>query len=225
MKRVLCTNLLFASLVGCGDVGETPEEMTIGAQSSFLTADDGISTEALRTRREFSFTKVAAFGENTPSGEQFKSYFVPHGLNDQGDTFFQSDTASGAHLFRLRAHQPAEQFAGKGQPAPGGGLYTDGVMSIGTAMNQDGDAVFKYLLDVAETESLPTGRHQGVFRVDAGRRPITLVRPGVTLAPNGQPFLGTHMYSGINRSRDVVFSGIIQTSKGIKAPPEPDPSA
>lgn len=227
MKKRMYVNLLIASLgAGCGGgASEVPtfeQSGTAYIGPAATPLDEGLHNPALSAGKSYSFTKVAAFGETTPSGEQLTSYFVPYGLNDVGDAFFQSQTASGTAIFRMPHGKPTEQFAGPGKSAPGGGTYTDGVMSLGTALNQHGDGVFKFLLDKSEAESLPYGLHQGVFRVDAGSADVTVIRPGVTLAPNGQPFEGSHMYSGINADRVVVFGGIIHTSKGIKIPGEPD---
>ena len=228
MKKFLCLNLLFASLGGCNDTSGMADEGLVAAQSAALSiaaepAEPAeLSVEMLRPGKSYSFTKLAAFGETTPSGGQLSSYFFPHALNDQGDVLFESASTSKVSVFRMPLGQPTEQFGGVGTPAPGGGLFGETNMGFGTAMNHSGDAVFKFLLDAEAKDSVPIGRHAGVFRADAGKSPITIMRPGTTLAPNGKPFLGTHMYSGINRHRDIVFAGIIETTKGIKAPPEPD---
>lgn len=222
MKKFLYMNLLVASFGGCGGSALTPDEAQVAAQSAALSVPDALSGEAQRAKKAYSFVKIAAFGELAPSGEQLSAYFFPHGINDQGDVFFESNTASGSSLFRKQTGHALEQMGSPGKPAPGGGLYGESIPGFGNALNQHGDAVFKYLVDATAADSVPVGRHQGVFRVDAADNPIPLVRPGVTLAPSGKPFLGSFMYAGMNSSRDVVFGGIIETTMGIKAPPEPD---
>lgn len=226
MKKLICVNLLAVSLVGCGGAAGISDEEPVAEQRSPLSTPDAPANvnDALRAPRgrAYSFTNVAAFGERTPSGEQFNSYFFPHSINDQGDLFFESATDSGSSLFRVRSGQPMEQFAAPGKAAPGGGVYGDSIAGFGTGMNKSGTAVFKYLVDADYKDSAPSGRHQGIFRIEPDGSQRALVRPGVTLAPNGRPFIGSHMYSGINRDKDVVFGGMIHTTKGIKAPPEAD---
>lgn len=216
MERYLLSSLLLTSVASCGETAEPVESETALLQSSD-------SNELRRARGAYTFTKVAAVGELAPGGSRYDAYFFPHGLSDDGDVFFAAGLSSSQQsFFRMQRGKAAERLGVSGQPAPGGGTYGEGWAGFGSSINQRGDVVFQYLVDATFKDSFPLGLHGGVYRADADGTVRGLMRPLHTPAPNGKPFRGLHMYAAINNRRDIAFAGIIETSHGIKVPPEPD---
>jgi hypothetical protein len=122
------------------------------------------------------------------------------------------------------------EIARAGESAPGGDgdVYDFGFLSP-TTLNDRGDVGFVWLLEHfcfpdpsdPSNECPPIGVNAGVYRFSQSTHTVSpVMRPGVTLAPSGELFVGGHFGASFNNRGYLVFPGIVPTEKGIHLPDE-----
>jgi hypothetical protein len=176
----------------------------------------------------YNFTKIATLGDpapgGPPSGGIFVNDFEPGGLNSQGDMAFGADVSTGGEGVFLRPHN--RQITGLGRsngPAPGGGSFDEHGFLGPMGLNDQGDAVFDFLL---KDFMLPFGVNAGSYRYSHTTGKVTqVVIPSMTPAPGFEStFQGVFYQPTINNRGDVVFAGIVKTAQGVHVvPPDGKP--
>lgn len=195
-----------------------------------LSAAGFVSTGALAEpsgeapTKGYTFTRIAALGDTVPGGILIND-FEPDALNSRGDVIFGADLGTSADpssffgegVFLSQKRQISELARG-GMSAPGGGAFELGVFRP-SSLNDRGDAAFVFALSPFRT---PWGVNSGLYRYSHAPGTLTSVLlPYITAAPDGSIFSGAAPYgTSLNDRGELVFSGIIPTSKGIHVPGE-----
>ncbi len=180
----------------------------------------GPSPNALADPQGFAFTPLVFLGDPAPGGGTFFGVFDSNMINNRGDVLFGSNLTSEADfgVFLLRKGVISE-IARTGEPAPGGGVFVSPGDLAPLSLNDEGDAGFAFLLSPF---TFPAGVNAGVYRFSSATGTVTpVVIPGVTPAPGGGVFAGSHFGVSLNNRGDLVFPGIVPTDKGIHLPDEP----
>jgi hypothetical protein len=173
-----------------------------------------------RSLPSYGFEPLAFLGDAAPGGGTFELDFEPGAINNRGELAFVADTSTGGEGVFLASKGRITALARAGQPAPGGGTYTDGVLST-VSINDQGDVAFDFLL-VPVGESLPFAVGTGGFRYSHSTRAVTpYVLPGVTPAPGGETFAGTNFGPVLNNGGDLYFPALVPTDHGIHIPGQP----
>lgn len=169
--------------------------------------------------RSYTFTKLATLGDSAPGGGFHVNDFEPGAINNRGDVIYGTDlnAPSGEGVFLRRAGLAELELARVSGVAPGGGIF-DFLLLGQTALNDEGDGAFAFTL---QPFGLPVGVNSGVYRlshVTGGVTPVVI--PEVTAAPGGGKFKGAGFSTSLNNKGELVFTGIIETDRGVHVPPE-----
>jgi len=174
----------------------------------------------------YSFAKLETLGDKTPSHFYHINDFEPGGLNNRGDVIYGTDlgtstdpaTFFGEGVFLRPSGETSElELAIAGGIAPGGGTFSSLILSP-AAVNDSGDAALAFALSPSMS---PVGVNAGVYRYTFNKHVLTpVVVPFSTDAPAGGKFQGVAFETWLNNRGDLVFSGIVQTDKGVHLPGE-----
>jgi hypothetical protein len=186
----------------------------------------------------YSFAKLETLGDKTPSGFYHINDFEPGGLNNRGDSIYATDlgtssdpkTNFGEGAFLRLAGQESEfelALAG-GDAKVGDGKTFFGILSP-AAINDRGDGAFAFTLTPLMS---PNGVNAALYRYTLNEPKMTpvvepVVVPFKTPAPGGDCsspagycFQGVAFETWLNNRGDLVFSGIVNTDKGVHLPGE-----
>ena len=162
----------------------------------------------------YNFTHIATLGDAAPGGGTFINDFEPWSINAASDIAFAADLSNGGEsigegIFVFRNGQLSE-IVRAGQPAPGGGTFTNGVLSH-SPINDKGDVAFAFLLG-----DFPLA---GVYHFTRANGTLSAVMvPGVTPVPGGGgTFQGASENASLNNGGTIAFAGVISTTKGLPA--------
>lgn len=215
----LCGALL--AVAACGnasdalDVSTTSEPETEAAGIEVVA--DSIEPPA------YTFSTVISEADAISGGGELNCFYADD-LNESGDVVFSTWLYAGAVQLgaaSLRTKNGALELLGRtGADAPGGVKFGSQHDWYSGSLNEAGDTAFSFHVDGAPV-SAPYGRNVGLFRNDRHGVEKAIMLPDVTLAPNGKPFRGVSMRTSMNNRADLVFAGMIETSKGIHQPNEP----
>jgi hypothetical protein len=170
----------------------------------------------------YTYTKIAALGETAARGFQYIFDFEAGQINNRGDAIFVADLSTdgvtdiGEGVF-LFSHGEISALALPGQPAPGGGTFSNFGFSP-AGINDEGDGAFAILTVPPQPIATPAplGTNAGLFRYSADTKSISaVVLPGVTVVPLDGKFQGVHFATSINNRGDICFTGLIQTTFGL----------
>jgi len=177
-------------------------------------------------RVSYSFANLETLGDITPSHFYHINDVETGGLNNRGDVIYGTDlgtsndpaTFFGEGVFLRPAGETSElELAIPGGSAPGGGTFSSLILSP-AAINDSGDAALAFALSPSMS---PVGVNAGVYRYTLHERRLTpVVVPFSTVAPAGGKFQGVAFATSLNNRGDLVFSGIVQTDKGVHLPGE-----
>ena len=169
----------------------------------------------------YVFTPLAFLGDPTPGGDTYLDVFESNFINNRGDVLFQTNVTANVEqaLFLMRKGETS-QLVRFGEPAPGGGTFVSGVLSP-TTLNDKGDAAFVFLLDPF---TFPLGVNAGVYHFSAASGSVTpVVIPGVTPAPGGGVFAGSHFGVSLNNEGTAGLSRSRADGQGHPVPGAPRP--
>jgi len=176
-----------------------------------------ISHDAQAKPPGYTFKPIAKIGDQVPSKADgiFVNDFEPGGLNSQGDMAFGADVSTGGEGVFLKPHNGQIIELGRtGGPAPGGGTFGGSFLGP-MGQNDQGDAVFNFLLEPFDPTK-PFGFNAGTYRYSHSTHLVTpVVIPLVTPAPGGGTFQGVGFQPAINNRGDEVFPGYVNTDQGI----------
>jgi hypothetical protein len=154
----------------------------------------------------YSFEVIAFLGDPAPGGSGFTNDFEPSAINNRGGMAFTADlTDSGQEGAFLVQHERVSQLMRFGQPAPGGGTFSDTELgNIG--LNDEGDLAVGFSLEPLQFDPFVNG---GIYRYSHRTHALTAaVIPG-TAGPGGGTFLGVDFGVSLNNQGTLAFTGFV----------------
>src|SRR5215468_7422857 len=169
-----------------------------------------ISTTTAQAQKSYEFTAIAFLGDPAPGGGFFTFDFEPYGINDRGDVLFVADLTTGGEGVFLERKGHTSALARSGDPAPGGGTFSGGVLPV-LSLNGPGDVAFAFVLETCN----PAFFNVGLYRYSHASRVVTpVIVPCVTPAPQGGTFVGAWIHPSLNNKGDLVFTAVFPTEAG-----------
>ena len=159
----------------------------------------------------------------------FQYDFEPWSVNKYGDLAFAADFTNDPHqtcgvllpsdgegAFLSRDGQ-ITNLALTGNPAPGGGTFSYGVLGY-TAINDPGDIAVVLGLEPFTPADLEGFNKAGLYHFSHTTQRLTaVVVPGVTAAPGFGVFQSTGQHASLNSFGHIAFPGVVRTTKGTGA--------
>ena len=167
------------------------------------------------------FEKIATLGEKATDGISFSKYFVPWGLNNQGDIVFATEALerNGGEVIFLSKNagqRVLSPLARDGDAAPGGGTFEGA--DAGIAINDSREVFFAFGLAPWDTPALMGLGKAGLYRYSPiDGRVSAVVIPGRTPAPGYGVFEGALESGNVTAAGDNVFVGVVRTTVGLPA--------
>lgn len=163
----------------------------------------------------YGFRPLAFLEDPAPGGGSFTYDFEPYGINNLGEVAFVADLTTGGEGVFLARKGRISEIMRSGQPAPGGGTF-EGATWGHSALNAQGDVAFVFKLSPVGS---PDGVNAGLYRYLHGTKKLDAVMvPEVTPAPGGGVFKGAFQHASLNSRREIVFTGVVPTDKGLHRP-------
>jgi len=183
-----------------------------------LAAAVAAVTTAQLQAAPFTYRLVASLGQTAPGDVQYIDYFEVGQINDWGNVIFGAEVGSNGGATDLGEGTFLTQFARlaalelPGDSAPGGGGTFFELLSP-TTLNNLGEGATAVALTTVQS---PLGLGVGLYR-GFGNTPLprAAVVPGLTRAPDGLPFQGVSFQPVLNDRGQLLFNGLISTSRGI----------
>jgi hypothetical protein len=156
----------------------------------------------------YHFTHIATLGDAAPGGGTFINDFEPWSINSSGDVAFAADLDTGGEGIFISRKGQISEIMRSGQPAPGGGTFSGGVLTY-SPINDKGDVAFAFTLG-----DFPLA---GVYHFTRATGSLSAVMvPGVTLVPgSSESFQGASENASLNNGSTIAFAGVISTTKGL----------
>jgi hypothetical protein len=204
----------------CGLMAKHLSRSLVLAAVAWCTLTGVVTRPGDAKPRDYDFEVVAKLGDPAPGSAKYEFYLAPQDMNARGHVMFVSGFADdegnflGDALFRRRRGKTT-LIARSGQPAPGTSenFSPDGLLWPGS-MNNAGDMVFTFNLDMPQVPPTEYGTHSGVWRYDASQEAVIKVFAPGDPAPGGTTFRGAHWKTDLNNHGVLVTTGIIDTPHG-----------
>jgi hypothetical protein len=161
----------------------------------------------------YTYRKVALLGDPVPGGGQMVNDFEVALINQRGQITFGTDlSAGGEGVFLGDENGSLKLLARTGDPAPGGGTYGGGFLSI-IALNDLGDVAFTFMLDG------PNPLEAGLYLYSHETGELSgVMLPGQPV-PGGGTFIGCNNHVALNNRGDIVFTAYVDGGFPNDVPP------